>query len=51
MRDELNIEAKLIPGKRGIFDVVADGKTVFSKSNTSRFPSPGEVVNTIKPSQ
>lgn len=48
LRDELNTEAKLIPGKRGIFDVVVDGKTVFSKFNTSRFPSSGEVANKIK---
>ena len=45
---EFDVETKLVPGSKGIFDVVVDGKTVFSKSEVRRFPNPGEVINEIK---
>jgi selenoprotein W-related protein len=38
----------LIPGSSGVFDVVADGKTVYSKHQTGRFPDPGEVTKKLK---
>ncbi len=31
-------------GSGGVFDVVADGRKVYSKHETGRFPEPGEVV-------
>lgn len=34
-------------GERGIFDVKADGKLVFSKHATGRFPARGEVSAAI----
>lgn len=37
------VDATLIPGSGGVFEVVVDGKKVFSKSVTGRFPEPGEV--------
>jgi len=45
---EFDIEAKLVAGSKGIFDVVVDGKTVFSKSEVHRFPNPSEVIKKIK---
>ena len=52
MADELSkalgLEAKLTPGADGVFDVLADGKLVFSKFQTGRFPLPGEVVGKLK---
>ncbi len=47
----LGVKASLVPGGNGIFDVLADGKLVFSKSELSRFPKPGEVSNKLKPQQ
>ena len=47
MRDNFGIEAELIEGRGGVFEVVADGKTVFSKKNTGRFPDDGEVSDSI----
>jgi selT/selW/selH-like putative selenoprotein len=44
----LGVEAKLIPGGDGIFDVKVDGKLVFSKDQIGRFPEPGEVTQKIK---
>ncbi len=43
------MEAKLVPGDNGIFDVVVDDKCVFSKSKVGRFPDPGEVTSKLKP--
>lgn len=38
----------LIKGSGGVFDVLVDGKGVFSKLFTGRFPDPGEVVELIR---
>ena len=34
-------------GSGGIFEVVLDGTTLFSKRETERFPEPGEVLDLI----
>ena len=38
-------DPELIPGKGGIFDVVADGKMLFSKHEVGRFPEHDEVLS------
>ena len=48
LRGTFGAEANLIPGKDGIFDVIVDGKLVFTKSETGRFPNPGEVTGKLK---
>jgi selT/selW/selH-like putative selenoprotein len=40
---KLGYEVQMIEGGGGIFDVKVDGKLVFSKHETGRFPNPGEV--------
>jgi selenoprotein W-related protein len=42
------VEAKLKKGSGGIFDVVVDGKRVFSKHESGRFPEPGEVTGMLR---
>jgi selT/selW/selH-like putative selenoprotein len=37
-------EAEALPGSRGQYDVIADGRLVFSKAETGRFPEPGEAL-------
>ena len=37
------MDAKLIEGSKGIFDLVVDGKMIFSKYKVGRFPNPGEI--------
>jgi selenoprotein W-related protein len=37
-------EVQLIEGKGGIFDVAKDGKIIYSKKETGRFPKAGEVT-------
>ncbi len=44
----LNIEVRLIPGADGIFDIIADGQRVFSRSEAGRFPEPGEITRKLK---
>ncbi len=34
-------------GSGGVFDVVADGRKVYSKHQTGRFPEAGEVVGLL----
>jgi len=48
LRNALGVEAKLVHGANGIFDVIADGKLVFSKFETGRFPNRGEVSAKLK---
>lgn len=47
LKDTLNLDAELIRGGGGIFDVAVDGVVVYSKAQTGRFPSPGEVPKAI----
>jgi selT/selW/selH-like putative selenoprotein len=42
------VESDLIRGGGGIFDVTVDGRLVFSKHRTGRFPEPGEVEGLIR---
>ncbi len=38
----------MIKGGAGVFDVVADGKLVFSKHAAGRFPEEAEVVEALR---
>jgi len=44
----LGVKAELVPGRNGIFDVIVDGKLVFSKSKAGQFPEPGEIGNKLE---
>jgi len=48
LRNDFGVEAKLIPGGNGIFDVNVDGKLMFSKYKAGRFPESGEISSKIK---
>ena len=39
---------QLIEGGGGIFDVVADGKLIYSKDDTGRFPEHNEVLEPLR---
>jgi selT/selW/selH-like putative selenoprotein len=49
--NRFGIDATLIQGVSGVFDVVVDGKTVFSKHKEKRFPENAEVVSAISQRQ
>ena len=35
------------PGRKGQFDVVADGNVLFSKEDKGRFPEDGEILTRL----
>jgi selT/selW/selH-like putative selenoprotein len=37
-----------VPGAGGVFDVEADGKLLFSKHETSRFPTHDEILAALR---
>ena len=41
------VTLSLIPSSGGVFEVVADGKTIFSKKQLGRRPEPGEVLTQL----
>jgi selenoprotein W-related protein len=47
LKQQFGVDAELIRGKDGVFDVRADGRLVFSKHELGRFPEPEEVENAI----
>lgn len=42
------MEVELLASSGGVFEVVVDGKLVFSKKSLNRFPEEGEVVHLLK---
>jgi selenoprotein W-related protein len=48
LRSAVGIEATLVPGSGGAFEVTVDGKLIFSKLQIRRFPDPGEILGKIK---
>jgi len=49
LRAELpNAAVELIASSGGVFEVVVDGRLVFSKKALGRFPEPGEVQRLIR---
>ena len=48
LKSELGVESTLIPGVGGIFEVIADGKVIYEKAKTGKFPDKGEVSKLLK---
>ena len=44
LKDQFNIESKLIEGSGGVFEVRIDGDLVFSKKIAGRFPEDSEII-------
>jgi len=42
------VEAELIKGGNGVFDVAADGALIYSKHRTGRFPDSEEVLQALR---
>ena len=42
------MQAELIKGAGGVFDVTADGALIYSKHRTGRFPDNEEVLQALK---
>ncbi|MCI5148613.1 MAG: SelT/SelW/SelH family protein [Candidatus Electrothrix sp. MAN1_4] len=48
LKKEFGAEVELIPGSGGVFTVCANGKQIFSKHETRRFPKDGEIVDLLR---
>jgi len=48
IRSEFGVEAELVKGENGIFDVEVDGRRVFSKHEVGRFPENDEVLALLR---
>jgi selenoprotein W-related protein len=42
------VQAELVKGSGGVFDVTADGQLIYSKHQTGRFPDNAEVVQALR---
>ena len=48
LKKDLGAEIELIAGSNGIFEVMVDGRMIFSKSEQGRFPQGDEIIRLIK---
>ena len=44
IQEARGVEPELVRGDNGVFDVVVDGKLIYSKHQTGRFPDPDEIL-------
>lgn len=47
IEEERGVRATIVPGARGAFEVFVDGRRVFSKLESHRFPEEDEVLDAI----
>jgi selT/selW/selH-like putative selenoprotein len=47
LKQRFGVNAELIEGSNGVFEVTVDGSLVFSKRQLGRFPETGEIVEVI----
>ncbi len=48
IKDEFGIAVDYIKSGGGVFEVTADGKLIYSKKATGRFPEHSEVISKLK---
>jgi selT/selW/selH-like putative selenoprotein len=48
IKAETGIEAELIRGGGGVFDVTVDGERIFSKQSRGRFPEAHEILDRLR---
>jgi hypothetical protein len=48
IKQAVGVDAELIEGGNGIFDVVADGQMIFSKYDAERFPEHDEIITALR---
>jgi len=42
------VEVETVPGFGGVFKVIVDGKVIFNKEKTGRFPEKDEIVGVLE---
>jgi selT/selW/selH-like putative selenoprotein len=48
LKREFGVDAELIEGSNGVFDVTVNGRLIFSKDKLFRFPDDGEITKLIR---
>ena len=48
LKEALSVDAKIVEGSNGAFEVVVDGELIFSKKATQRFPDEGEIARLLQ---
>jgi selenoprotein W-related protein len=47
IKDDTGVETELIQGEGGVFEVIVDGKLIFSKKELKRFPDDDEILSQL----
>lgn len=47
IRKEKGVQPELVESKGGVFDVEVDGRLIYSKHQTLRFPTNEEILNQL----
>ena len=47
IKEQTGVDAELVKGSGGVFEVVVDGKLIYSKKETGRFPEHKEVLSQL----
>jgi predicted Rdx family selenoprotein len=47
LNDGTGHDAEAVSGQKSQFDVLADGKLIFSKQTEGRFPEPDEIIRAL----
>ena len=47
LKEAFGVEATLIPGHSGVYDVIVDGEVVFSKYAEARHARDGEILEAL----
>lgn len=48
IKDRLGLEARLIRGGGGVFELRREGRVLYSKKETGSFPAPGEASRLLR---
>jgi selT/selW/selH-like putative selenoprotein len=48
LKDQLGIDATLIKGSKGVFEVTRDGDLIYSKKATGEFPEQSAIVHALQ---
>jgi selenoprotein W-related protein len=48
LKKELGIDCDLVASGGGVYEVMVDGKLIFSKRKLGRFPDDGEIVRLLR---
>jgi len=48
IKQEFGVISELIPGSKGVYDIVVDNKTIYSKDQTKRFPNNDDIIKLLK---